>query len=61
VHGPTDPSRHGPWDDPDGVVAHRLACSFCHRRMDEAKACLLGIAPAEIVARGLDRLAFSAV
>lgn len=61
VHGPTDPARHGPWRAPESVVLHRLACSFCHQRMDETKACLLGIPPFEIVARALDRLAFSAV
>lgn len=61
VHGPTDPERHGPWSDPGAVVFRRLQCSFCHRRMDEAKACLLGVTPAEIVEKARARLAFSAV
>lgn len=53
VHGPTDPALHGPYGAPALVVAHRLTCSFCHQRMGEAKACLLGIAPEEIAARAL--------
>lgn len=61
VHGPTDPLLHGPWNDPGAVIFRRLDCSFCHRRMDEAKACLLGITPTEIVERARARLAFSAV
>ena len=35
------PARHGPYGAPDAAVVQRLPCSFCHRRMDEAKACLL--------------------
>jgi ADP-heptose:LPS heptosyltransferase len=61
VHGPTDPVRHGPWNDPAAVIFHRLECSFCHQRMSETKACLLDILPAEIVERARARLAFSAV
>jgi heptosyltransferase I len=57
VHGPTDPVRHGPWADPGAVVVRHLPCSFCHRRMDEAKSCLQLIAPGEIVARARQRLA----
>lgn len=57
VHGPTDPARHGPWSDPAAVVVRRLPCSFCHRRMDEAKSCLLLVPPAEIVERARERLA----
>lgn len=56
VHGPTDPARHGPWRQPDAVVVHRLPCSFCHQRMDDAKTCLRSIPPSEIAARILDRL-----
>ncbi len=56
IHGPTDPARHGPWRAPDAVVFRRLPCSFCHRRMDEAKACLLGLDP-ELVADLALRLA----
>lgn len=49
LHGPTDPELHGPWNaPPDSTLARRLPCSFCHQRMDEAKACLLGIPPEEV-------------
>lgn len=57
VHGPTDPRLHGPYGAPEAGVHHRLPCSFCHRRMDEAKACLLGIPPAAIADAALDALA----
>lgn len=57
VHGPTDPALHGPYGRLEDVVVRRLPCSFCHRRMTEAKACLLGIAPEEIAARAAGRLA----
>lgn len=56
VHGPTDPELHGPYARPADVVFRRLPCSFCHRRMAEAKACLLGIDPEEIVERAAARL-----
>jgi lipopolysaccharide heptosyltransferase I len=56
VHGPTDPALHGPYERPDAAVFRRLPCSFCHRRMDEAKACLLGIEPDDIVERAVGRL-----
>jgi heptosyltransferase-1 len=61
VHGPTDPSRHGPWADPGGVVVRRLACSFCHRRMESAKSCLETVTPAEIAARAVAQLAAAVV
>jgi heptosyltransferase I len=61
VHGPTDPARHGPWADPGGVVVRRLACSFCHQRMAEAKSCLDLVTPDEIATRALARLAVAAV
>ncbi len=54
VHGPTDPARHGPWNAPPGsTLARRLPCSFCHQRMDEAKACLLGISPDEVAGHAI--------
>jgi lipopolysaccharide heptosyltransferase I len=49
VHGPTDPARHGPYAAPGGALAHRLPCSYCYKRFDEVKACLLAV-PAETVA-----------
>jgi len=61
VHGPTDPARHGPWGDPEGVVVRRLACSFCHQRMEGAKSCLELVAPGEIAARAVAQLARAAV
>lgn len=57
VHGPTDPARHGPWPGRSAVVVRQLPCSFCHRRMAEAKLCLAAIPPREIVERALDLLA----
>ncbi len=45
VHGPTDPATHGPWSQPGDAVFRRLPCSFCHRRMDEPKACLTTLSP----------------
>jgi heptosyltransferase-1 len=48
VMGPTDPQRHGPYGAPERAIYRRLPCSFCYRRFDEAKACLLGIPPARI-------------
>ncbi len=56
LHGPTDPERHGPYGAADAALAVRLPCSFCHRRMDEAKPCLLAITPAAVVARALATL-----
>jgi len=57
VMGPTDPRRHGPYQAPERAVVHRLPCSFCHRRFEETKACLLEIRPEEITARALQLLA----
>ncbi len=49
--GPTDPARSGPYGAPERALVHRLSCSFCQRRFDDAKACLLEISPAEVAAR----------
>lgn len=59
VYGPTDPERHGPYGAADAALALRLPCSFCHRRMAEAKACLLAVPPGAVVARALAVLAAS--
>lgn len=56
VHGPTDPALHGPQGQPGAAVFRRLPCSFCHQRMGEAKACLLGIDPEEVAERGAAHL-----
>lgn len=60
VHGPTDPARHGPWNEPEAIVVRRLPCSYCHRRMPGTKSCLDLVAPQEIAARALARLAANA-
>lgn len=48
VMGPTDPERHGPYGSPASVVSLGLPCSPCHRRMDDSRACLVGIRPEQI-------------
>jgi len=60
VMGPTDPERHGPYRAPERVVAHRLPCSFCHRRMAEPRPCLTALPAGEIAARALALLAGNA-
>lgn len=57
VMGPTDPRHHGPYGAPERTIVHRLPCSFCHRRFEEAKACLLEIRPEAIAERALQLLA----
>ncbi len=49
--GPTDPATHGPYGAPERALWHRLPCSFCHRRFEETKACLLEISPALVADR----------
>jgi heptosyltransferase-1 len=51
VMGPTDPERHGPYGAAERVVVRRLPCSFCHRRLDEVKACLWELPPHQVAAR----------
>jgi lipopolysaccharide heptosyltransferase I len=58
VMGPTDPTRHGPYDALDHAIWVRLACSFCHKRLDSAKACLLSIEPDAVADRALEILDF---
>lgn len=53
VMGPTDPTRHGPYGAPERALSVRLPCSFCYKRFDEAKACLLSIRPEQVVERAL--------
>lgn len=57
VHGPTDPAATGPYGAPVAAVFRALPCSFCHRRLGEAKACLLVLDPVEIADRALAVLA----
>ncbi|HEV8628917.1 MAG TPA: glycosyltransferase family 9 protein [Thermoanaerobaculia bacterium] len=57
LHGPTDPARHGPYGAPERALFKLLPCSFCYRRFDETKACLLELAPQQVVSRALSLLA----
>ena len=52
----TDPEIHGPYGAPDSALYHRLPCSFCERRLDSVKACLLEISPTAIAERALSLL-----
>lgn len=56
LHGPTDPSRHGAYRDPQGSLALQLPCSFCHRRMDSPRPCLLALPPELVVNQALELL-----
>ncbi len=56
VMGPTDPERNGPYLAPGNAVIHRLPCSFCYQRLDEAKACLLNISPERVIEKALELL-----
>ena len=49
--GPTDPARHGPYGAPERALWKTLPCSFCYRRFDETKACLLEIPPDMVAER----------
>ena len=51
--GPTDPERNGPYGAGDQVLFKRLPCSYCYKRYDEPKACLLNISPKEVVSSAL--------
>jgi len=53
VMGPTDPTRHGPYGAPERSLSVRLPCSFCYKRFDEAKACLLSLPPRKVVDKAL--------
>ena len=57
VLGPTDPRRHGPYGAPDRAVWKRLPCSFCYRRFDEPKACLVAVSAAAAAERAAALLA----
>jgi heptosyltransferase I len=55
--GPTDPERHGPYGAPERALFKRLACSFCYKRLEETKACLLEISPHRVAERAAELLA----
>jgi lipopolysaccharide heptosyltransferase I len=54
--GPTDPERHGPYGAPEHALYKRLPCSFCYKRLDEPKACLLEIPPRRVAERAAELL-----
>ena len=58
--GPTDPARHGPYGAPERALWQRLPCSFCYRRFDETKACLLEIPAARVAERAIELVDCSA-
>ena len=58
VMGPTDPIRHGPYNALDHAIWVRLPCSFCHKRLDSAKGCLLEIDPDIVSDRAVEILDF---
>jgi lipopolysaccharide heptosyltransferase I len=55
--GPTDPERNGPYGAPGNALFKRLPCSFCYRRLEEPKACLLEIPPRQVAERAAEMLA----
>jgi heptosyltransferase-1 len=54
--GPTDPARHGPYGAPERALWKLLPCSFCYRRFDETKACLLDIPADRVAQRAMELL-----
>jgi heptosyltransferase-1 len=56
VMGPTDPERHGPYGAPERAVWKLLPCSFCYKRFDETKACLLDLPADRVAERALTLL-----
>ncbi|HVF60493.1 MAG TPA: lipopolysaccharide heptosyltransferase I [Thermoanaerobaculia bacterium] len=57
VMGPTHPERHGPYGAVERALWHPLPCSFCYRRFEEVKACLLDVPPARVAERAAALLA----
>ncbi|HEX4962938.1 MAG TPA: glycosyltransferase family 9 protein [Thermoanaerobaculia bacterium] len=57
VMGPTDPERSGPYGAPDHALFRRLPCSFCYKRLEETKACLLEIPPRRVAEKAAEILA----
>ncbi len=55
--GPTDPMRHGPYGAPERALYKRMGCSFCYKRLDETKACLLEIPPLRVAERAAELIA----
>jgi lipopolysaccharide heptosyltransferase I len=57
VMGPTDPARTGPYGSLDLALWRQLPCSFCYKRFDLAKACLLELPPQAVASRAESLLA----
>lgn len=55
--GPTDPRTNGLYGAPERSLAVELPCSYCHKRMDGPRACLLAIPPERVAERLLELLA----
>jgi heptosyltransferase-1 len=49
--GPTDPARNGPYGAPGHAFFRQLVCSYCYRRFDQAKVCLLELRPVLVCER----------
>jgi heptosyltransferase-1 len=56
VMGPTDPRRHGPYKALDKAIWIELPCSFCHKRLNSPKACLLELDPDAVADRAIEIL-----
>lgn len=54
--GPTDPARNGPHGARERVLFHELPCSYCYKRFDGPRPCILAIRPEEVVSRALRSL-----
>jgi heptosyltransferase-1 len=57
IIGPTDPRRNGPYRAPERTIFRELPCSYCYKRFDEAKACLLQYPPELVLGRARELLA----
>jgi heptosyltransferase-1 len=55
--GPTDPQTHGPYGAAERALSVRLPCSYCHRRFDGPRACMLALQPEHVAEKALDLLA----
>ncbi len=56
IIGPTDPNRNGPYRALDHVLFHPLPCSYCYKRFDGPRACLLSIPPKQVTEKALEIL-----